>query len=68
MTLSRLQPVRGTRDLLPDDCRRHRLVGETARAVAERYGYGEIATPIFEFTEVFMILNWFSLQDRLLKA
>jgi histidyl-tRNA synthetase len=53
MTLSRLQPVRGTRDLLPDDCRRHRLVGETARAVAERYGYGEIATPIFEFTEVF---------------
>ncbi len=53
MTLSRLQPVRGTRDLLPDDCRRHRLVGETARAIAERYGYGEIATPIFEFTEVF---------------
>ena len=26
---------------------------DTARAVAELYGYGEIATPIFEFTEVF---------------
>ena len=25
----------------------------TALAVSERYGYSEIATPIFEFTEVF---------------
>jgi histidyl-tRNA synthetase len=39
--------------LLPDDSRRHRVVSETARSTAERYGYGEIATPIFEFTEVF---------------
>ncbi|MGD9538381.1 MAG: histidine--tRNA ligase [Alphaproteobacteria bacterium] len=51
--MSKLQPVRGTRDLMPDDCRRHRHVAETARAIAERYGYGEIETPIFEFTEVF---------------
>src|SRR5215470_14797895 len=48
-----LQPVRGTQDLLPEAQRRHRAVVETARAVAERYGYYEIATPIFEFTEVF---------------
>jgi histidyl-tRNA synthetase len=33
--------------------RRHRAVVETARAVAERYGFQEMATPIFEFTEVF---------------
>ena len=51
--MSSLQPVRGTHDLLPDEARRHRLVEETAFAVARRYGYGEIATPIFEFTEVF---------------
>jgi len=51
--MSGLQPVRGTHDLFPEDVRRHRKVIETARAVAERYGYGEIATPIFEFTEVF---------------
>ena len=51
--MSGLQPVRGTRDLLPDDMRRHRAVVETARAVAERYGYLEMATPVFEFTEVF---------------
>jgi histidyl-tRNA synthetase len=51
--LSELQPVRGTHDLLPDEMRRHRRVIDTARAVAERYGYLEIATPIFEFSEVF---------------
>ena len=33
--------------------RRHRRVVEAARAAAERYGYLEMATPIFEFSEVF---------------
>ena len=48
-----LQPVRGTHDILPDEMRRHRRVIDTARDVAERYGYLEMSTPIFEFTEVF---------------
>ena len=48
-----LQPVRGTQDLLPEAARRHRRITETAREVAALYGFGEIATPIFEFTEVF---------------
>ncbi len=48
-----LQPVRGTRDILPDDARRYRHILETARSIAERYGFEEISTPIFEFTEVF---------------
>ncbi len=48
-----LQPVRGTQDLLPETTRRHRQVKEAARKVAELYGFAEIATPIFEFTEVF---------------
>ena len=48
-----LQPVRGTQDLLPDAARRHRHVAETARTTAVLYGFAEIATPIFEFTEVF---------------
>ncbi len=51
--MSSLQPVRGTHDLMPEDTRRHRFVEDTAFATARRYGYGEIATPIFEFTEVF---------------
>ncbi|HKY94848.1 MAG TPA: histidine--tRNA ligase, partial [Kiloniellales bacterium] len=51
--MSSLQPVRGTHDLLPDEMRRHRRVIETAREIAERHGYLPMATPIFEFTEVF---------------
>jgi len=45
--------VRGTRDILPAEARRMRHVIETGRAVAERYGFDEIATPIFEMTAVF---------------
>jgi len=48
-----LQLVRGTQDLLPEAARRHRRVIETVRATAELYGFAEMATPIFEFTEVF---------------
>jgi histidyl-tRNA synthetase len=48
-----LQPVRGTHDYLPEDSRANRAVEDIAKAVAERFGFGEIITPIFEFTEVF---------------
>ncbi len=51
--MSSLQPVRGTHDLLPEAMRRHRKVVESARDVAALYGFHEMATPIFEFTEVF---------------
>jgi histidyl-tRNA synthetase len=51
--MASLQPVRGTHDLLPDDARRARHVTDTGRLLAERYGYEEAATPIFEFSEVF---------------
>ncbi|MEO1090875.1 MAG: histidine--tRNA ligase [Pseudomonadota bacterium] len=48
-----LRPPRGTHDLFGDDARRHRHVTDRARTIAEHYGYGEMATPIFEFTGVF---------------
>ena len=51
--MSKLQPVRGTHDLLPDRARAFRRVADAARTVAGRYGYHEMATPIFEFSEVF---------------
>jgi len=51
--VSKLQPVRGTHDLLPDEYRRVAHVVDTAREVARLYGYREMATPIFEFTELF---------------
>jgi histidyl-tRNA synthetase len=51
--MDQMQPVRGTQDLLPEAMQRHRQVSETARRIAELYGFAEMATPIFEFTEVF---------------
>jgi len=51
--MSTLQPVRGTHDLLPSEHRKHFWVTETARNLAAAYGFGEIATPILEFKEVF---------------
>ena len=48
-----LKPVRGTQDILPEENRRYRLVEDIALGIADRYGFGEISTPIFEFTEVF---------------
>ena len=51
--MNRLQPVRGTQDLLPEAARRHRHVADVSRQIAALYGFAEIATPIFEFTEVF---------------
>ncbi|MBK8158748.1 MAG: histidine--tRNA ligase [Rhodospirillaceae bacterium] len=51
--MSGLQPVRGTHDLLPDDMRRFRRIADTACSAALCFGYQEVATPIFEFTEVF---------------
>jgi len=48
-----LQPVRGTHDILPEEARARRFISDTAFGIAERYGYGEISTPVFEFSEVF---------------
>jgi histidyl-tRNA synthetase len=48
-----LQPVRGTHDLIGEAMRRHRFVAETARTIAERYGFADMAPPMFEFSEVF---------------
>ena len=72
--MSSLRPVRGTHDITGEAARRHRLVVETGRLVAERFGYGEVATPIFEFTEVFartlgetsdiVIKEMYSFEDR----
>ncbi|MBL0941327.1 MAG: histidine--tRNA ligase [Alphaproteobacteria bacterium] len=49
-----LQPVRGTHDLLPQECRQYRAIANSSRLIAQRYGYEEIETPIFEFSSVFL--------------
>ncbi len=49
----KLQPVRGTHDLLPDEFEKFHAVVTRARELATLYGFREMATPIFEMTEVF---------------
>ena len=51
--MAKLQPVRGTHDLLPEEMRRQRFVADSSRETCARYGFDEMATPIFEFSEVF---------------
>lgn len=51
--MAKLQSVRGTYDLYGDKKRKTKKVVSTASEVVEKYGFEEIETPIFEFTEVF---------------
>jgi len=51
--MSKYQSVRGTRDLLPQLKRVFRQIDKTAYETAQHYGFSEIETPIFEFSDVF---------------
>ena len=52
--MSIVKAVRGTRDLLPPETELWNRVEATARAIFARYGFGEIRTPVFEPTELFV--------------
>jgi histidyl-tRNA synthetase len=49
----RVQPPRGTHDLIGEEQRRFHHVADTARRVAATYGFDEWITPVFEDTRVF---------------
>ena len=51
--MSKLQSVRGTYDLYGEAKRKTKQVTRIAEQVVEKYGFEEMETPIFEFTEVF---------------
>ncbi|MBP3395195.1 MAG: ATP phosphoribosyltransferase regulatory subunit, partial [Lentisphaeria bacterium] len=46
-------PPPGTGDIFPDEVNLWLAIENAARRVFGLYGYGEIRTPIFEYTEVF---------------
>jgi histidyl-tRNA synthetase len=48
------QSPRGTQDILPEDAVAWRYVERRAEATARRFGYGEIRTPTFEETGLFL--------------
>ncbi len=49
-----IQKIRGTMDILPNETPLFRYIEGIMREEAERYGYGEIRTPTFESTELFV--------------
>ncbi len=52
--MSTIKAVRGTRDLLPPETALWASVERTARELFQRYNFGEIRTPVFEATELFV--------------
>jgi histidyl-tRNA synthetase len=45
--------VEATRDILPGEIERWQVVENAARELFQRYGFREVRTPVFEFTELF---------------
>jgi histidyl-tRNA synthetase len=52
--VNRLAAPRGTHDVLPPRSADWNRLEANAREIAERFGYGEIRTPTFEATELFV--------------
>ena len=51
--MTKIQNVRGTYDLYGENKRKAKKVIQIGSQIVEKYGFEEIETPIFEFTEVF---------------
>jgi histidyl-tRNA synthetase len=51
---SRFQVPRGTYDLLPEEAALRRRIVDEARALAEGAGFGQIETPVFEDSDLFV--------------
>jgi len=47
------QAVKGTRDIFPEEAARWKYVEGVVHAIASLYGFSEIRTPVFEYTELF---------------
>lgn len=45
--------IKGTKDVLPKDVHKNQYIEATALDIAEKFGYKEIRTPMFEHTELF---------------
>ncbi|MBR4728550.1 MAG: histidine--tRNA ligase [Clostridia bacterium] len=45
--------IKGTQDFLPSDIYKYQFLEQTVRDIAEKFGFREIRTPVFEHTELF---------------
>jgi len=49
-----IKAVRGTRDVIPNEIYKWQYVEAKARSIFEKFGFREIRTPMFEYTELFV--------------
>ena len=49
-----IRNIKGTKDLLPDDTIKWRFIESKIHKILNSYGYGEIRTPVFESTDLFI--------------
>ena len=50
----RINAPRGTQDILPESSCNWKYIENAVSEIAENFGYGEIRTPVFEHTELFL--------------
>lgn len=48
-----IKSIKGTQDVLPNESYKNQFIEHSALEIAEKYGYKEIRTPVFEYTELF---------------
>jgi len=51
--MSHYQAVKGTRDIFPEEAAQWKYVEGIVHSLASLYGFSEIRTPVFEYTELF---------------
>ncbi|NTW51429.1 MAG: histidine--tRNA ligase [Chlorobiaceae bacterium] len=51
--MAEFQAVKGARDIFPEEVVRWHYVEGVIRSIASLYGFSEIRTPVFEYTELF---------------
>ena len=51
--MAKFSPVPGTSDIFPEESAGYKRIEDCGAEIFSRYGYGELRTPIFEYTEVF---------------
>ena len=50
----KIQVPKGTQDILPEDIEKWYYIEDVIRKILNKYGYHEIRTPMFEYTELFV--------------
>ena len=51
--MSQYQAVKGTRDIFPEEVARWKHIEGVVHSLASMFGFSEIRTPVFEYTELF---------------